>query len=144
MNDLSHYDFLWNGTELGWELHVHDSDCVEVWITLPASGATADFIKSIRTLLPRLGSIPPATLRSQLKADEGVSGGLLDGYGARAFQKQALSVGILVELRNLSRRTYRLRNSITGEQFPMEQSALLTRIAEAAIRNGIRTRYTTE
>lgn len=142
-SDVARFDHLWNGSEPGWVVHVHHDDSATIWIPIPAEGITPAFFKAIRSVLPQYAAMSTSELRTRLVADGGIETDVLDGHDAYDLHLACIRAGLDAERRVRATTSYRLINEATNIAKIIEDDDLNRRVAEEAIRRGLKVREST-
>lgn len=142
-DDVARFDHLWNGSEPGWVVHVHHDDSATIWIPIPVEGITPAFFKAVRSLLSGFSAMSTSEFRALLLANGGIETDRLDGYDAYDLHLTCIRAGLDAERRVRETASYSLINEATNIVKIIEDHELNRRVAEEAIRRGLKVREST-
>lgn len=134
---------LWNGSELGWAVHIHHEDIATVWVSLSGNALGPSWFKALRALFSEHSALSTSEFRSMLIGLGGLESEVLDGFDADDLHRRCIDAGLKAELRDRSGVHYRLINERTGERLAIDDDVLNARVAEEAIRRGLPRREST-
>lgn len=134
---------MWDGSAPGWVVHVHHEDAATIRVPIPAEGITPAFFKAVRALLTEFSDMSTSEFRARLNAEGGIETEVLDGLDAESLRRAGVDAGLELERRARPHASYRIFNEDKNETLRIEDDQLRSRVAEEAIRRGVRIREST-
>ncbi len=142
-NTNARFEHLWNGSEPGWVVVRHREDLVDLNIGFSENGPTIQELMSLRTVAPALEVKPAADVVRMLKGAQSFHLGTFESAAARRMRSQCESVGLRVASRGYASTRYSLINEETSRLLLIEDSDMLSSVAEEAINRGLPVREST-
>lgn len=143
MSEASQFSRLWNGSEPGWVIIQHQEDHEHLSISFGSEGASIRDIRSLRSLLSELSR------KSLIEVHEAIIGvqtfdlGTHESSVARKLKRQCEEQNLVAQSEPIVKVRYSIINEQTNRYLLIEEEALLRKVVEEAVAQGLPTRHST-